>query len=164
MVERHVPGDRREEASRSRFLAELEHLDDPYDEAGGPVHVTASAVVIGARGTVLHRHRRLHRWLQPGGHIDHGEAPWEAAIRETQEETGLPVRHPGGAPAMIHLDVHAAALGHTHLDLRYLLESEDVDPVPAPGESPSVRWFSWEAAEAIADEALIGALRAARER
>jgi ADP-ribose pyrophosphatase YjhB (NUDIX family) len=38
---------------------------------------------------VLHRHRVLGIWVQPGGHIDSGETPWDAAVRETAEETGL---------------------------------------------------------------------------
>ena len=50
--------------------------------------------------------------------------------------------------------------GHTHLDLRYLLVGDESDPCPAPGESQEVAWFSWEEAEAMADEALVGALRA----
>jgi hypothetical protein len=49
-----------------------------------------------------------------------------------------------------------------HLDLRYLLMAPDDDPAPAPGESPQVAWLSWEDALAVADVALVGALRTAR--
>ena len=50
----------------------------PCDPTADPVHVTASAVVAGTRGTVLHLHRRLGRWMQPGGHVDPGESPPDA--------------------------------------------------------------------------------------
>lgn len=159
----HRACDARERASKERFLAELDRLSRPYDRDADPVHVTASAIVAGPRGTVLHLHRRLERWLQPGGHVDAGESPPAAALRETREETGLDAAHPGAGPALVHLDVHTAA-DHVHLDLRFLLVSPDVEPRPASGESPDVRWFTWEEAEAIADEALVGALRVARTR
>jgi 8-oxo-dGTP pyrophosphatase MutT (NUDIX family) len=163
LIECHHPRDARERAAKSRILAELDRLPRPFDRDADPVHVTASAVVVGSRGTVLHLHRRLGRWLQPGGHLDVGESAPEAAVRETVEETGLEVAHPRGRPYLLHLDVHPAADDHVHLDLRFLLVSRDLDPRPAPGESPEVRWFTWEEAEAIADDALVGALHAARE-
>ncbi len=65
-------------------------------------------------------------------------------------------------PRLIHLDVHEAALGHTHLDLRYLLFGSDDDPHPPPGESPEARWYDWDEAAATADEALAPALVVAR--
>ena len=46
------------------------------------------------------------------------------------------MEHPAAGPRLIHLDVHEAALGHTHLDLRYLLLGADDDPQPPAGESP----------------------------
>ena len=153
--------DPREAASKQQVLDALARLHRPFDEDAGPVHVTGSAVVVGPRGTVLHLHKRLHRWLQPGGHVDPGERPEDAALREAQEETGLPLAHPVDGPRLIHVDVHPAAKGHTHLDLRYLLLAPDRDPTPPPGESPVARWFSWDEACAIADEALSGALRVA---
>ena len=70
---------------------EFDRLDDPLDQALDAVHVTGSAIVVGPRGVVLLRHKRLGLWLQPGGHIDPGETPWDAALREAQEETGLEV-------------------------------------------------------------------------
>jgi len=158
-IERLPGPDDRGRRSQARFLAELDRLDRPLDEHADPTHVTASAVVVGPRGTILHRHKRLGRWLQPGGHIDPGEAPWDAAVREVAEETGLRAAHPDGAPRLVHVDVHAGGRGHTHLDLRYLLLAGDADCVPPEGESPEVGWFAWDEALALADPGLVGALR-----
>jgi 8-oxo-dGTP pyrophosphatase MutT (NUDIX family) len=149
-------------AARERFLTELDRLSSPCDEEADPTHVTASAIVVGRRGTVLHRHKRLGIWMQPGGHIDAGENPDEAARREAFEELGLAVAHPASGPTLLHVDVHAAAHGHTHLDLRYLLIGADDDPHPPPGESQDARWFSWNEALVTADSALVHALDVAR--
>jgi 8-oxo-dGTP pyrophosphatase MutT (NUDIX family) len=162
IVRAHQPADERERAAQARFLVELARLASPCDEHADPTHVTASGIVVGRRGTVLHLHKRLGRWMQPGGHIDPGETPPVAARREALEELGLAVDHPAGGPHLLHLDVHEAALGHTHLDLRYLLVGDDADPHPPPGESPEARWFGWDEATAAADEALVGGLGLAR--
>jgi len=162
IVADHEAADPREAASMARLLAELDRLPQPFDDKADPVHVTASAIVVGPRGVILHLHRRLGRWLQPGGHIDPGESPADAALRESQEETGLELHHPPGGPKLLHIDAHHGALGHTHLDLRYLLAAPDAEPDPPPGESPAVGWFTWEEAAAMTDEALAVALRKAR--
>ena len=143
------------------MIAVLEQLERPFDRDAQLTHITASAIVVGCRGTLLHVHRRLSRWLQPGGHIDPGEEPAAAALRETLEETGIAARHPAAGPALLHVDAHAA-IDHLHLDLRYLLEAGDEDPRPAADESPEVRWFSWEEAARVADVSLAAALAAAR--
>jgi 8-oxo-dGTP pyrophosphatase MutT (NUDIX family) len=148
----------REISSRARFLAELDRLAHPLDRDADPVHVTGSAIVVGPRGTVLHWHKRLGGWLQPGGHVDTGETAWQAALREAEEETGLPLRHPDPGPRLVHLDVHSAG-PHVHLDLRYLLLADDDEPSPPAGESQQVRWFSFPAALAVADAALVDGLR-----
>ena len=158
----HPAGDAREARSIDEFRTSLGTLARPFDRHGAPTHVTASAVVVGRRGVLLHRHRRLHRWLQPGGHLDPGELPEDAARRECEEETGLIVRHPPDGPVLVHVDVHGAADGHVHLDVRYLVLGPDADPSPPPGESQEVAWFTWDEAVALADDALAGALRSAR--
>ena len=157
------PVDEREATSIATFLAELDRLADPLDEDADPTHVTASAIVVGDRGVLLHKHKRLGIWMQPGGHVDPDEDPADGAIREVAEETGLAVAHLRG-PHVVHVDVHPAAKGHVHLDLRYLLGGDDRDPAPPPGESPHVRWFGWDEALAIADPGLVGALRKVRCR
>ena len=52
-------------------------------------HFTATAFVVRGDATLLHWHKRLARWLPPGGHIEQDEEPAEAALREVREETGL---------------------------------------------------------------------------
>jgi 8-oxo-dGTP pyrophosphatase MutT (NUDIX family) len=157
-----VPRDARETAARRRLIGELERLARPFERDADPTHITGSAIVTGARGVVLHRHKLLGLWLQPGGHVDPGETPWEAALREAAEETGLDVRFADSGPALVHVDVHLAPHGHTHLDLRYLLVAPDTDPRPPAGESQEVAWFGWEEAIALADPGLVGALKRLR--
>ena len=171
VVARH-PVDQRERRSLLAFIEHFDRLDDPCNEQADIVHVTGSAIVVGERGVVLHLHKRLQIWLQPGGHIDIGETPWDAARRETREETGLDAdfaehvagRVPEPVPELVHVDVHPGPRGHTHLDMRYVLVAPDVDPTPPPGESQDVRWFSWDEATAVADIGLAGALVATRGR
>jgi hypothetical protein len=62
----------------------------------------------------------------------------------------------------LQVDAHDAALGHFHLDLRYLLVGPDADPQPPPGESPDARWCGWDEAFALADPTLGDGLRRAR--
>ena len=161
------PVDARERESIATFVAELDRLAHPFDERADKVHVTASAIIVSARGVVLHRHKRLGLWLQPGGHIDAGEAPWDAALREATEETGLPIEYAtppaswaDGRPPLAHVDVHPGGRGHRHLDLRYVFTAPPVTPKPPPGESQDVDWFQWHRAVAIADPGLEGVLRA----
>ena len=163
-VEARTPLDDRERRSIDRFLAELDTLDHPFDQERHATHVTGSAIVIGPRGVLLLKHKRLGIWLQPGGHIDPGESPWDAALREAKEETGLPVRFAGpldhdGVPELIHVDVHAGGRGHTHLDTRYLLEGGDQDPAPAEDESQEIAWFDWQSAIDLADDGVRTILR-----
>jgi 8-oxo-dGTP pyrophosphatase MutT (NUDIX family) len=155
------PVDAREASALRRFAAELDALARPFDRYAAPVHVTASAIVTGPRGVLLHRHKRLGLWLQPGGHIDPDEEPVDAALREVTEETGVAGRLWSSSP--VHVDVHGGGLGHVHLDLRWLIAA-DGEPAPGRGESPEVRWFGWDEAMALAEAGLCGALSALRPR
>src|SRR3989344_1630221 len=55
------------------------------------IDFTASAFIVHGDKVVLHKHKKLGMWLQPGGHIELHEDPVEAVLREAKEETGLDV-------------------------------------------------------------------------
>lgn len=156
-IERIVPVDDRESTSIAQTLARLGLPGDPGDEEANEHHVTASAFVISSRGVILHRHRRLGIWVQPGGHVDRGETVEAAAVRETLEETGLIVRHLDPMK-LFHVDVHPGPRGHTHYDLRYVLVAPPDDPAPHEGESPDVFWFTFDDAIKRCEAPLVSAL------
>lgn len=160
----HTPVDERERESVAAFLSTVPSLAEPFDEHADPVHVTASAIVVSDNGdkVALHLHKRMGMWLQPGGHVERGEDPAGAALREAHEELGVSARHHGDGALLFHVDVHPGPKGHTHLDLRYLVRAPEGPLVPGEGESPDALWFTWEDAMAIADAGLVGALQAAR--
>jgi 8-oxo-dGTP pyrophosphatase MutT (NUDIX family) len=152
-LRRHTCADEPERRDRDRILRFIGRHADPFDRRIAEGHLTASALVVcrsGDRVLLLH-HRKLERWLQPGGHADLGETSGEAiALREALEETGVEglTLHPT-APRPLDVDVHSIPArgpepAHEHLDLRYLV----LAPLGAAAtlnadESRALRWFAW---------------------
>jgi 8-oxo-dGTP pyrophosphatase MutT (NUDIX family) len=80
-------------ASRLAGLREqLASPDGMFSRANMTGHITASGFVLtpDLSETLIIGHKGLGRWLQPGGHVDDGDAAvWRAAEREIREETGV---------------------------------------------------------------------------
>jgi 8-oxo-dGTP pyrophosphatase MutT (NUDIX family) len=141
-----------------RVLEFVARHPDPFDRRISEGHLTGSAFVVarsGARILLLH-HRKLDRWLQPGGHADQGETSGEAvALREAREETGLEALHlHPTAPRPLDVDVHQIPArpgepAHLHLDLRYLVVAEDAVLVRAEEEAADLKWFGWNELDAL---------------
>jgi len=168
VLDAHVTVDDEEVRAVARLRDLLADERDPFARTTLPAHVTSSALVLGPDGRVLlHLHRRIGRWLQPGGHVEAGEPTEAAALRETREETGLVAAHPGSGPVLVHVDEHPGPDGHVHLDLRYLLTVTGTQP-SAPGEDArgagaELRWHDPTEARGI-DRSLARALVALRLR
>jgi 8-oxo-dGTP pyrophosphatase MutT (NUDIX family) len=172
-LSRHVPADAEEAGHLRRILDFVGRHPDPFDRAIAEGHLTGSAVVASAHGdrVLLLHHRKLRRWLQPGGHADPPETTGEAvALREAHEETGISglALHPH-APRPLDVDVHAIpAFGsepaHAHLDLRYLVVSPAADAIArSAAETSDARWFEWDELAALdLDRGLVRALAKAR--
>ncbi len=51
-----------------------------------------SGIILKAGRVLLVHHGKLGKWLPPGGHVEPGEVPDDALVREIREETGLQVK------------------------------------------------------------------------
>ncbi len=129
---------------RQRVLAALRSQPSPLDRRGRPGHLTGSALVVDPdSGLMLVLfHRKLQRWLQPGGHAD-GDANMAAvALREATEETGI-MGLRVVVPA-IDVDVHEVQPphedAHLHLDVRFVVLAPPGAVPVGNHESESLRW------------------------
>lgn len=52
---------------------------------------TATVYIVDEQRVLLIFHRKMQKWLPPGGHLDPNETPPEGARREVREETGLEI-------------------------------------------------------------------------
>lgn len=137
-----------EAAMVRRALAFIEAHPDCFSRSLRPGHVTGSAWVVNARydHVLLMHHRKLDRWLQPGGHADGDADIIRVALRETAEEAGV---DPGQLRLVSEMpfdvDIHAVTPTESdpttqHIDVRFLVEMDDRIPVPGNAESYEVRW------------------------
>jgi 8-oxo-dGTP pyrophosphatase MutT (NUDIX family) len=146
------------ESSRELVLELLDaHGAELADRTCAPGHLTGSALVVeeGTGRMLVLFHRKLQRWLQPGGHADGDHELAGVALREASEETGIAGLRVV-VPA-IDLDVHEVdhgdALGaHLHLDLRFLVLAPLGSVPEGNHESEALRWVDHDELEQLADE------------
>ena len=169
-VSAYAPSGEAERKSQAAILDLLRRATDPFTRDHTD-HITGSAIVARPDGSafLMVFHRRLERWLQPGGHVEPEDASVEeTALREAREETGQTALSIANGGRILDLDVHPIPAtpkrpAHVHYDLRYLATTQDDAAVAEPLEIEKVAWFSMEEALAIGvDASLERALRKAR--
>jgi len=145
------PDDEKENKIRERFLSLLSESRDVTARDSWPGHITSSAIILddSFERILLINHKKLGRWLQPGGHIEDDCSLQEAAMREVYEETGIRSLTPL-LEGIFDLDIHqipasVAHPEHYHYDVRFLYVTGNGEmPVHDPGETLGAEWFSVE--------------------
>ncbi|MEU4234824.1 NUDIX domain-containing protein [Nonomuraea sp. NPDC026600] len=118
-----------------------------------PLHVTCSAAAIDHAGRVLMiHHRALHRWLLPGGHVEpEDHSLYGTALRELEEETGIPWQHAVSPPTHdvipVDIDVHEIPANpakgepaHLHADFRFAFWAKDTQITLQAEEVTAFDW------------------------
>lgn len=131
----------------------------------GQHDLTASAFIIrqveGVPHILFHLHKKHAKLLQPGGHVETSETPWQAIAHELEEETGyklhdLEVLQPAGMlkslpgivmhPIPSTFNTHSINTDnglHYHTDAAFTFIATDIpSSKPHEGESQDLRWLS----------------------
>lgn len=139
---------------------------------------TVAVFVVHDGRVLLHAHRKLGKWLPPGGHIEPNELPDEAAVREVAEEAGLAVRLLGGrglpddypgqpiqltVPAGVQLEFIGP--DHEHIDLVYFAVPDGARPGATVTVDADFRWLAPDELDphTVTDEIRDWCARAVRE-
>jgi 8-oxo-dGTP pyrophosphatase MutT (NUDIX family) len=145
----HEPSDGASAKSRELTLLLLACTPAPLSRHQfTPGHITATGLVFapGASRILLVHHRKLNRWLLPGGHVDPDDAEiCDTARREVVEETGAQLR-PEARPRLAGLDVHGIPFKrgepyHLHHDLIFHFQAI-AEELQVSAESRAVVWCS----------------------
>jgi 8-oxo-dGTP pyrophosphatase MutT (NUDIX family) len=100
-------------------------------------------------GVLLVEHRKSGLCLPPGGHLEPGEDPWDAAVRECREELGVQAEplFPGDrSPLFVTRTPTAEVAPHIDVSLWYVIKGEaGVDLDWDHRVFASVRWWPMEA-------------------
>lgn len=135
-----------EEAVVAQFLGLLQDRENPFRRERLAGHFTGGAWLVSADGQriLMTHHRKLGRWLQLGGHADGDTDMAQVALKEAEEESGLPGLSVDGQ-AIFDLDRHwiperRDAPGHWHYDVRYVVRAGADENFAVSEESLDLAW------------------------
>ena len=152
-IKAYRPWNEQERQDQAVILAFLDKNPDAFYRTNLLAHMTASAWVVNPqRSKVLMVYHRLYdSWSWAGGHADGEEDLLAVALREVREETGVqclrPVTEEIYSLEVLTVDGHEKrgqyVPSHLHLNLTYLLEAEEEQPLRVcEAENSGVAWFS----------------------
>jgi 8-oxo-dGTP pyrophosphatase MutT (NUDIX family) len=164
----YAPVDPNEVSFRERML-ELGRRHGALERSHfEPGHFTVSAFVLSPErdSVLLIFHKKLSRWLQPGGHVEPSDAhPRDTARREVLEEVGIAAMSlvlP--RESIFDIDIHPipsrpSEPAHEHFDLRFLFVAESRE-FAATSEVADAKWVKLaELPTATKDESVLRAIR-----
>ena len=152
-IKAYRPWNEQERQDQAVILVFLDKNPDAFYRTNLLAHMTASAWVVNPqRSKVLMVYHRLYdSWSWAGGHADGEEDLLAVALREVREETGVqrlrPVTEEIYSLEVLTVDGHEKhgryVPSHLHLNVTYLLEAEEDQPLRVcEAENSGVAWFS----------------------
>ena len=152
-IKNYRPWNEQERQDQAVILAFLDKNPDAFYRTNLLAHMTASAWVVNPQRSkaLMVYHRLYDSWSWTGGHADGEEDLLAVALREVREETGVqrlrPVTEEIYSLEVLTVDGHEKrgqyVPSHLHLNLTYLLEAEEEQPLRVcEAENSGVAWFS----------------------
>ena len=147
MLRSYSPPTATEQEFWERMLQLLESAGDPFSRGHyEPGHFTASSFILSPdqKSLLLIYHSKLHRWLQPGGHVDPEDVNIVAsAQREVREEVGLSDLELV-SNGIFDVDIHEIPArkkepAHDHYDVRFVFQAPDLS-FAAGSDALEARW------------------------
>ena len=151
-IEALVPWDEQERRDRELLLAAIHRLDTPLTRDNPFAHFTASSWIVnpGRTRALMAWHNIYRTWAWTGGHADGESDLLAVALREAREESGVnhicPVTRDIYSveilPVHAHIKRGQYVSAHLHLNVTYLMEADDAQPLrPKPDENSAVAWL-----------------------
>ncbi|MCC8372281.1 MAG: NUDIX hydrolase [Rickettsia endosymbiont of Pseudomimeciton antennatum] len=148
-IKNYISNFREENEYKERMLDFLDNCKNPFSRQTKEGHFTSSGFLLNSNKTkfLLMHHRKLDKWLQPGGHCDGNNDLLAVAIKEAQEESGILDIEPISRQ-IYDIDVHfipsnAKEQEHYHYDVRFLLKTVCNDFFVKNVESHDLRWIEF---------------------
>ncbi|GAB2538636.1 NUDIX hydrolase [Spirosoma aerophilum] len=161
LLQQHHPADETEQAMTQATIQFVRTQPDCFERSLRVGHITGSAWITSPdrQQVLLIHHRKLDRWLQPGGHADGDPDVSAVALREAQEETGL-TSLTLVSNAIFDVDTHEIperkeVPTHLHYDIRFLLEADPKEAFGYSDEIENIQWFTVEMAKSVINSASI---------
>lgn len=130
---------------------------------------TSTVYIVENEQVLLIYHKKLGKWLPPGGHLHQDELPHEGAIREAFEETGLRIEifmqeniwmerwNACSIPRpylclLEEIPSFGDQPSHQHIDMIYVAKPVDGTLTHNHEETHAVKWFNLEQVRALQDD------------
>lgn len=147
LLENYHPSNKDEIIFKKTILEFVNNYENCFERSLAIGHITASAWLLNkdhSKALMMH-HRKLDKWVQPGGHCDGNPDVLAVALKEAQEESGI-YHIVAVSTEIFDVDIHLIPenpkeKAHYHYDIRFLLAVTSDEDFVQNAESKELRWI-----------------------